>query len=120
MQQYFSDAEKGPDTSLEKPVMIFLENINFNEFQELSRLQTNEKLTSLVTDPISELAPHYTLIDDATKVEQFGALDEREFQARVMADMKYKVYYMSNTLKYSKDSMQGFLFKAQQTKTFDN
>ena len=38
MQKHFNKSETGPDTLLTKPVMVFFENANFMDFQELSKL----------------------------------------------------------------------------------
>lgn len=82
------------------PVILFYENLNFKEFMELSSLLPHEKAQAKVSDPRPDVAPSYSLIDDLARVEKLQKLSEAEFQQIVMADMRYKINYLSATLNF--------------------
>ena len=50
----------------------------------------------------------------------FNTMNDKEFQSEVMGEMKYKIYYISATLKFQRTNLEGFLMKTQKVKTFKN
>lgn len=100
--------------------MVFFENLNLRDFQELNKLQTAQKLNAGVAEVKPEFEPNYTLIEDGAKVAYFESLSEKQFQQQFMANMKYKMFYRSAHLNFQKQSIRGFLFMAQQSKVFEN